>query len=184
MKLCASCIRCFVDRQEERISSVKDEELRSYYMKELCRIVAEAGPEDSVPVLVERINRIYEKKIGPLTDFTEVKKEYNGLMLSVEAQMEEKVRAKEDPLKAAMLYARAANYIDFGAFSNVNHETLFELLDKAAAQELAPKAYREFRQELESAEKLVYVTDNCGEVVMDKIVMKLLKEQYPQLHIT
>ena len=182
--ICASCIRCFVDRQEERISKTENEALQAFYMKEVCRIVAQAGEEDSVPVLVERINRVYREHVGALDDYTEIKREYNELMLSVEKRMEEKVRAKKDPLQAAMLYARAANYIDFGAFNHVNHETLFELLDQAAGQELAPGAYSEFLAELETAKSLVYVTDNCGEVVMDKIVMKLLKEMYPQLRIT
>ena len=43
---------------------------------------------------------------------------------------------------------------------------------------------RHFREELASASRLVYLTDNCGEVVLDKLVVKLLKEFYPELAIT
>ena len=31
---------------------------------------------------------------------------------------------------------------------------------------------------------MVYLTDNCGEVVLDKMLVKLLKEMYPNLDIT
>ena len=46
------------------------------------------------------------------------------------------------------------------------------------------KEYRHFIRELEGAERLVYLLDNCGEIVLDKLVIRILKEQYPQLKIT
>lgn len=184
MKLCASCIRCFVDRQEARIANAGDEEARAQYMKELCRIVAEAGEQDSVPVLVERINRVYRKLFGELTDYTQIKHDFNALMLSMEEELAEKIRQSEDPLKTAMLYARAANYIDYGAFSHISHETLFALLDEVSQDSLETKAYEALKNDLAYAKELVYITDNCGEVVLDKLAMQILKEKYPRLHIT
>lgn len=184
MRLCASCIRCFVDRQEARIAKEKDEEARAQYMKELCRMVAEAGEEDSVPVLVEKINRVYRRLFGELTDYMQIKRDFNALMLSVEKELEEKILQSEDPLKTAMLYARAANYIDYGVFSHISQDTLFELLDNAAQDELEETAYEAMKRDLAQAADLVYITDNCGEVVLDKLTMKLLKESYPGLHIT
>ena len=50
--------------------------------------------------------------------------------------------------------------------------------------QLDENEYRRFREELASASRLVYLTDNCGEVVLDKLVVKLLKEFYPELAIT
>ncbi len=183
-KLCASCIRCLVDRQEERIAGLKEEETRAAYMKQLCRIIAEAGPEDTVPVLVERVNVIYRQLFGELTDFTEIKKEFNRLMLSAEKELEVKIRASADPVKTAMLYARAANYIDFGAYSHVSRDTLSTLLEKAAADELEEEVYELLCRDLETAKELVYVTDNCGEVVADKLVIRILKERWRDLHVT
>lgn len=184
MKLCAACIRCLIDRQEERIAKSGNEEIRAFYMKELCRIVAEADEEDSVPVLVGRANQVYRQLFGELTDFTQIKKEFNELMLSAEAELEARIRQTADPIKAAMLYARAANYIDFGAFSHVSRDTLFELLDKAAEDELEESVYLQLYEDLNRAKELVYVTDNCGEVVMDKLVLRLCREKWPDLHIT
>ena len=44
--------------------------------------------------------------------------------------------------------------------------------------------YSHFRSDLEKAKKLVYFTDNCGEIVLDKVFIKCIKEAYPQLQIT
>lgn len=184
MRLSASCIRCFVDRQEARIANSDNEEARAQYMKELCRLVAEAGEEDSVPVLVERINRTYRQLFGELTDYAQIKHDFNERMLSLETALAEKIRKSEDPLKTAMLYARAANYIDYGVFSCIDPKTLFELLDEASQDSPEEKTYQALKNDLSRAEELVYITDNCGEVVLDKLTMRLLKESYPRLHIT
>lgn len=183
-RLCASCIRCFVDRQQERIANSADEEAKTQYMTELCRLVAEAGEGDSVPVLVERINRTYRRLFGELTDYTQIKYDFNELMLSMEKELAAKIRQSADPLKTAMLYARAANYIDYGVFSRISKDKLFELLDAAAQDDLEEKTFDFLKNDLSQAKELVYITDNCGEVVLDKLVMHLLRENYPELHIT
>lgn len=38
--------------------------------------------------------------------------------------------------------------------------------------------------EQKGTERLVYLLDNCGEIVLDKLVIRILKEQYPHLKIT
>lgn len=183
MRLSSFCIRCLVDRQAERIAGFEDEYAKGVYMKKLCRIISEASEEDSVPVLVERINRVYREMFGELNDFTDIKKEFNALMLSIEEELEAKVRSSADPLETAMLYARAANYIDFGAFSHVSHEKLFALLDEAAQQRLDAISYAALLQDLQSARRLVYITDNCGEVVADKLVLHLMQEKFHDLQV-
>ena len=37
---------------------------------------------------------------------------------------------------------------------------------------------------MEIAKRLVYISDNCGEIVMDKILLGILKENYPRLQMT
>lgn len=44
--------------------------------------------------------------------------------------------------------------------------------------------YPYFIEDLRHAKTLVYLTDNCGEIVLDKIFMRFIKEAYPNLKIT
>ena len=37
---------------------------------------------------------------------------------------------------------------------------------------------------MKKARTFVYITDNCGEIVLDKLVIKVLKSYYPDLDIT
>ena len=184
MKLCASCMRCLVDRQEERVRDKGKEEDRDAYMRQVARIIGESAPEDSAPVLVERINEVYRQYFGPVTDYDEIKKEFNELMLSLEPDIRSVMEAGEDPLHTAFVFARAANYIDFGMAGQVEKETLFQLLEKAAGDSMDEKVYEEMLSDLGKARKMIYVTDNCGEVVCDKLAVEELKKGFPGLDIT
>lgn len=43
--------------------------------------------------------------------------------------------------------------------------------------------YEHFRADLMQAENLIYIMDNCGEIVLDKLVIQELKKEYPHLNI-
>ncbi|TCL54252.1 hypothetical protein EDD76_12121 [Kineothrix alysoides] len=186
MKLSSLCIRCLIDRQEERIRSIEDENKKAAYMKEVAGIIGSAESEASAPFLVYKINCVYKRYFGEFPDYEREKEEFNSLMLSMEEELEEGIRmggSKEEILSNALNYARTANYIDYGAMNQVSRDKLLQLLNKAREEKLEEGTFRMFQNDLLSCRKLVYLTDNCGEIVADKLLIKILKEQYPDLHI-
>ena len=76
------------------------------------------------------------------------------------------------------------NYIDFGAMESVSEEKFEELLSNAKNISLDESEYLNLKKDLESAKKLVFLHDNCGEVVFDHVLIKTLKDLYPNLYIT
>ena len=93
-------------------------------------------------------------------------------MLNVEASVEEKIRTSADPLETALLYARIGNYIDFAALENVSQETMLKLLENENQEPLSQTEYANFQTDLSTAKTLVYLTDNCGEIVLDNLPLK------------
>ncbi len=187
MKISATCIRCLLDRQEERIRQIEDEDVKSAYLKEVAGIIASSGEDATAPYLVYGINRVYRRYFGSLPDYEKEKKEFNALMLGLESELETDIRMgtdREEVLRYALNYARTANYIDYGATNHVEKETLLGLLREAKGEALDAAVLKSLRNELETAGKLAYLADNCGEIVADKLLIKILKEQYPQLEIT
>lgn len=187
MKLSAMCIRCLIDRQEERIRQVENENKKAAFMKEVAGVIASCDEFASAPYLVYRINTIYQRYFESLYSYDKEKKEFNTLMLSLEKELENKIhkaRDRQEILKNALNYARTANYIDYGASSYVSKEELSALLDKSAEEPLDKNTLSLLSADLKKAKSLVYLTDNCGEIVADKLLIKVLKEQYPDLQIT
>lgn len=185
MKLNPFCMCCALNKQEQKIRHYPDMEKKTEYMKKVMALMANTEEKDCAPSLSVDIQKLYSSFWNcPMEDFTEIKKEFNQLMLNMEISIEDKIRKSNDPLEKALLYARIGNYIDFAALSNVDQSTVITLLDEKSSEDLDEKEYKNFLHDLSSAKKLVYLTDNCGEVVLDKMAVKILKEQYPNLDIT
>ena len=183
MKINAFCMSCLVQSQARRIQKFEDEEKKACYMREVLRLIADGNPKWSAPALLEPISKLYETYWCAQGDLEKEKHVFNDLLLSMEDALEQKIRSKKDPLEAALCLARLGNYIDFSALSEVSAEKLLELLGQSEQETLDAEEYGYFRKDLENGKHLVYLTDNCGEIVLDKILIKLLKEQYPQLSI-
>ena len=178
------CMSCMLSRQEKNIRQLHDDEKKSEYMHQVLGILYEYGQTKSSPHLAEQINRLYEKYWGSLQDFSQIKYQYNKLLLDRELDITEKINKAADPIKEAIKYVCAANYIDFSAVENVNEDTFQKLLEKAESESVPESEYAKFKADLGAAESLVYLTDNCGEIVLDKIWIALIKKAYPNLKIT
>ena len=182
--LSAKCVSCLVNRQFRLISPFGDEVKKAEYMKEVLAILGSMGPGESAPVAVERMDNRFRDYFGESRSFEGVKKQYNDLLLSKEDELAATVDSSDDRLLATLKLAMIGNYIDFGALASVEEEELEELIRKAPDGEIDNVTYRRFADDLARARRLVYIPDNCGEVVFDKIFIKALIEEYPSLDVT
>lgn len=184
IRLHTGCINCIVERQLNHYDPDTPEEKKRTYMQGVLRILSEAKACESAPVITERIYELQRQMLGQQADYSEIKHTYNHMMEREEDKISREVREAGDPLKRAIQYAMTGNYIDFGAMSSVDHEKLKELLAKAQENPIDEEEYGRLRKDLEDASRLVYLTDNCGEIVLDKILIREIMELYPQIDIT
>lgn len=185
MNLNPYCMCCQINKQEQRIRQFDDEERKVIYMKEILRRFAEATDQDCAPSLSVEFQKYFSDFWGvPSRDYTTVKKEFNSLMLSLEDRLRQTIHSAPDPLESALIHARIGNYIDFAALANVDKEEMLSLIESENKDTLDPLEYENFRNEMAHAKSLVYLTDNCGEIVLDKLAVEVLMEQYPDTEIT
>jgi len=184
MKLCSECINCLIGRQMNNIKKFTDEDLKTDYMRKVLKIISEFDKNYTAPVILEELNKTYTEFFGEIISFEDVKKEFNTLMLRLESEIEEKVISSSDPLKTALTYCLTANYIDFGAVRDVNTDTLFKLFDELSNVQLDSDTYESLKNDLKNGNSLVILHDNCGEAVLDKTLIKVIKKLYPSLSIS
>ena len=178
------CIACLAGKQEKQIAKFNDEAKKNEYMQKVHNLLEKYGYTESSPWLAEKLEELYVDFWKEKEDFTEIKHRYNQLLLSKEAGLEEKIKNADDPIKECIKYVCAANYIDFSAVENVNESTFESLLKKAGEEKVSDTELSFFKKDLSNAKKLVYMTDNCGEVLIDKIFIKFLMKENPKLSVT
>lgn len=184
MRASAMCISCILGKQEKLIRDFLDEDKKLEYINEVRKILDTHGQTESSPWLAEKINGLYEKFWGEKQDYTITKQKYNQLLLSKENEILTQISNSENCIKECIKYVSAGNYIDFSAVSDVNEQTLNELLQRINDETVSEDEYLSFKKDLEQASKLVYLTDNCGEILLDKIFIQCIRGKYPKLQIT
>ena len=183
-RLRSECMKCILDKNLEKYPENTSEKEKVTYYQKLLKILAEAKMNTSAPVIVRDITVLQEEMFGMKDEYSEVKYHFNNVMLSYEDGIRAKIMQQEDPLKLAIAYAMVGNYIDFGAMQHVDEKALAQMLDNAVNIELDKEQYDRLKEDLKTGKKLVYLTDNCGEIVMDKLLMETIKKLYPQMDIT
>ena len=185
MKLNSKCMACQIRKQEAKIRHFNDEDRKKQYMEAIRQRFEHPKDDDCVPSISTELKKFYCSFWGvPMEDFTRINKEYDQLMLDLEAELRSTIRYSEDPLKAALIYARTGNYIDFAALPEVSKETALSLIKSENKDDLDEQEYRQFCQDMKKAENVVYITDNCGEIVLDKIAIQMLKKTFPNIRVT
>ena len=177
------CKECQIKRNMANYPVDASKEQIKRYQNAVQEIVKNCDGE-ATPQISEKMNALRQEIFGSVVDYTEIKKHYNQLMLDYFPYMVEKVDAAENHLKMAMQYAMVGNYIDFVALENVNEQELKEKLDEAVNIHLDAQMLDTFQEDIIHAKRLVYFTDNCGEIVTDKLLISVLRELNPNLYIT
>lgn len=159
------------------------EERKEEVLKQAERCLEEAGTSQSAPKMMAGVLDLLKRETGILDPYERIKREYNQMLLSMEEEISRCIHEAKDPFRAALQYVTVGNYIDFGALSDVSEEQLRKLLNGCGDLVLDPDEVMHFQEELGRARELLYITDNAGEIVLDKIFMNVLKELYPKLQI-
>ncbi len=184
MRLNSYCIRCLLDRQQERIKNFEDEEKKTAYMKEIAKAIGESGKEDSAPYMVWVFKQIYRRYFGDTKDYKAIKKDYNEYVLKLEDALYEEILKAPEPLEKAIIYARIGNYIDFGAMQHVDKEQFLALFREEEKNALDEAVYQAFLSDCERGKNFLLIADNCGEIVLDKLFLRELKKRFPHLKNT
>ena len=174
MRVIESCAECLLDKQRH----LSDDPV---FLEEIREIIDNRSGNDSAPYLVYLFRKVYERYFGPHKPYAEIKRKYNDLVLEIEDTIRKKIKASGDPLRTALGYARAGNYIDFGAMNVVKDDEFLKLLDQAELKERDQTVMDSFIRQCETAKSFLLLADNCGEIVLDKLFIEQLLSRFPHL---
>lgn len=182
----ADCMACHLKRNVEAANALGDEETAAAFARELMKLYLSVPEGVSTPWVgpgtAELFRRFYHL---PEDRYHREKEESNRFVLERMGMLRSLVQEAPDPVFAGLQLAILGNYIDFAALQNqVSFEKLDEMLRSALDMELDREVYQSFCRELAEGKKLLYLTDNAGEIGFDRIFAEELHKAYPHLEIT
>ena len=186
MRLDSQCILCLLKRHADTAAKFGNEEQVTAFTRDLMRMICNGPVEMSAPFYTPGITKLFTEHFGLADDrFAEEKEISNRYALERFDRITEMVRTAEDPLYAGLQAAILGNYIDFSALQG---EVSFEKLDGMLALldtiEVDREVFGKLRADLEMGRELLYLTDNAGEIVFDRVWLEVIRELFPNLSVT
>lgn len=127
--------------------------------------------------LYRDIANIVKKNIEGKDPYREFKIEFNKICMDISQDLVEMISKSKDWFDTALRVCLSGNSIDVMQGKKLSRQNLLDAINDAVCQKLDNKNIQNFKKELLEAEKILYVGDNAGEIVFDKIFIKFLNEK-------
>jgi len=124
------------------------------------------------PEIAQQVYRIVYEITGNRDPYTEAKKNANQSAMSLYARMKDIVDYSDDTLEAACKLAIAGNAIDLGARAEFG--SIYSIIEESVGYQLDPVHYRQFKKSVGQSYLILYIADNAGEIVFDRILIEQL----------
>lgn len=173
MKLSPLCIPCFYKQTMIVANILKvDDKKKIELFKGLSKVIYETINPDLTPAKIASSVHSYIKDFFGVADpFKTLKDTSNKKMLEYYNDFKRLVVESQDRIEMLTKLAIIGNLIDYSLFDNINLNTIKEELQK-----FSPSIFQieDFKRDIEKAERILYITDNAGEIVLDKVFIEYL----------
>jgi len=171
---------CLIKQVERAIRLLSPNAPNSLIVKTQHRVMSYIANQDPSSLRSEDMGTVTYKFIaevlGMEDPYAEQKKKYNRLAQNLHPKVLKFVSESKDALRYAITASILGNSIDFGAPIPINLDEFTELSNMSLGD---IHHYERLLELLENAKNILILGDNTGEIVFDKILVKILTEKYP-----
>jgi damage-control phosphatase, subfamily I len=174
MKTYLDCLPCFLSQALRAARIATDDEKRiKDVLSEVGMMLRDIPLESTPPESGKRIYHKVSEITGNPDPYRKMKIESTEKALSLYPSLKDRVEESDDRLLTAIRIAIAGNVIDFGANCNFDLE---KEIDNVLQKDFAVCDYAEFRDRLNKTDGILYIGDNAGECVFDRILIEEMKK--------
>lgn len=174
MKTYHDCIPCFIKQTLSALEMINcDNTTRENILRTVLQRLSLIDFDLSPPEMARTVHRIIREISGNSDPFFDEKIRYQNLALQLSPQLEQNILLSDNPFESAILLAIAGNSIDHGVYHDLTEEQALEALEQGIHVPLIGDI-DQFNAAIESAESILFLADNAGEIVIDKLLLQQL----------
>lgn len=175
MKTSLDCIPCFVKQALLASRQVTDDEnIQRRVMQAVTDNISTMDLNNSPPKLAMITYRTIREVTGIEDALKDIKQKSNEYMLKHYTRFSQIAASNADPFTTALKLSIAGNIIDMAFLGDLSELDIFKTIDEALASPLKQGVIDAIQSRLQSAKEILYLTDNAGEIVFDKLFLEYL----------
>jgi len=177
MKASLDCIPCFVRQALETARLVsEDTSVHERLIRDLLHWAGEMDFAQSPPVLGQRIHRRLREITGVEDPYRTIKDRHNRIALGLYSELKSRMENASDTFAMAVQLAIAGNVIDLGAKHGSYEVDILSSLQRALEETIVGDMEL-FRKTATGAHRILYLADNAGEIVFDRLLIEQLSPE-------
>jgi uncharacterized protein with ATP-grasp and redox domains len=187
MKIHTECVPCLIKRIIFEVEhSTKDKDVKNKSIQNACRVLSEEFYLNNCSATIAtKVHKIVYKTLGDKDPYRNLKKQSNKVAESLVPKVEEFISSSDDPLRIIIICSIVGNMMDFGIEGASSHpEFLTDIFEELFVDDLGYDDTDDLKKLLLESKKVLLFTDNCGEIVFDKILCRELKKFNPNIFLT
>ena len=175
MKISYECGPCFLRQAREAMDlSTDDENLKMEIMEDIFKFLSNNFKIDTNSNGTgSAMHKMIIEKTGCRDPYYKEKIMGNEIALKYLPEVK-KILEEDDSLENYVKIAIIGNILDFGAFTL--DDDIESVIKDSLKKDLAVKDIEEFEKSLKSNDNVLYLVDNTGEIVFDKLLLSKIKE--------
>lgn len=175
MKISYECGPCFLRQAKEAMDlSTDDENLKMELMEDIFNFLSDNFKLDTNSNSTgSAMHNMIKEKTGCRDPYHKEKIEGNEIALKYLPDVK-KIIEQDDSLENYVKIAIIGNILDFGAFTL--DDDIESVIKEALQKDLAVKDIEEFENSLKKHDRVLYLVDNTGEIVFDKLLLAKIRE--------
>jgi uncharacterized protein with ATP-grasp and redox domains len=180
MKTTYDCIPCFIRQALDAVRlATSDEKIHEQVLRGVLAAASKMNMNQSPPVMGQYIHNLIRDLSGHHDPYKKIKDRFNNFALTLYPDLKQRIQSSSDPMDTAVRMAIAGNIIDFGVNSELDRSVISDTIEQALSAQLFGNI-DVLCASIDSADHILYLGDNCGEIVFDR----LLIEQLPAYKVT
>jgi len=176
MKTSLDCMECNI-KQLVKVSKFVNasEEKQKIASKKVFEMLSNVDFNKTNPEIMGETWKILADVFGNDNPYKEIKSFYNNLLLDIYEDVKEIVNNSDDVFQAALKVAVIGNIVDFGAKNSFTKEEVIKRINNYEEMSFKKDDSIKLKQNILKAKTILYIGDNCGEIVLDKIFIEVIK---------
>ncbi len=150
-------------------------------IRDTLAYLSRADYEGCTPESMAELWKILLKNSDNDDPYADIKSMCNAEAMKMEQSSREAILAADDSFIMALKYAIAGNLIDYGLEHPITVEEQNRQIDQIVQTPFALDDSVSLRKALKTAKHVLYLCDNAGEVLFDKLMIECLKTEFPQI---
>jgi uncharacterized protein with ATP-grasp and redox domains len=184
MPVSLDCVLCLARQSLEASRfATGDESIHAVVLKKVFVLLQEKGFTNIPPLVAQDVQRIIRNETKNNDPYAVPKFRSNELMLGLIDSLFERVRKSDNPIHAATQLAIAGNSIDFAVRGDWTDNAIINSIESAMQKQIDGEVDK-FIECAKRAKHILYLLDNSGEIVCDRILIEELKRVFPNVKIT